>query len=568
MTEPTKTEHQAVHPKNFRTLTDALDFAEQAETGMNFYAGRGELIETVRYRDLAKEACAVGRKLLAKGLKPGDRVGLVAETEADFARAFMGCLYAQLVPCPLPLPIAFSSSGTYAETLRRVLDVADVAAVIVPPDYQKLLQEHLKDYNFKFFQSVGELGEEMADLPSQSAKSDDLAYIQFSSGTTSTPKGIAISHEAIMANIDGMVSHALKLGSMDRGVNWLPFYHDMGLVGCMLLPIACHMSIDYLPTRDFIRRPALWLTLMNRNKATLTYAPTFGYDLAAKRMPKDDHLDLSNWRIAGIGGDMIKSDSIRAFSDVYKPFGFRPSNFLPSYGMAETVLGATFEKLNQGIDAERLDLAALEEGLATKTEASNPNSRDFVSCGTILPNHEIEVKTSSGAIAEDRSIGTVFLKGPSIMQSYYGNEEETAHALDQDGWLNTGDLGYLDKGNLTLTGRAKDLIIINGRNIWPQDIEWSIERSVKGAKEGRVVAFDGRPDTSNEEEIICVVVEFRSKDETDRANFKRELEAFIKSSFSVTPIVALSASGLLPRTSSGKLSRSKARAMYFNETFD
>jgi len=278
VTEPTKTYHQTVHPKNFKTLTEALNSAEQAETGMNFYAGRGELIEAVLYSDLAKE----------------------------------------LVPCPLPLPIAFSSSGTYAETLRRVLDVADASAVIVAPDYQKLLGDHLKDYNFKFF-----------------PKGEDLAYIQFSSGTTSNPKGIAVSHQAVMANIDGMASNALKLESMDRGVSWLPFYHDMGLVGCMLLPIASHVSIDYLPTRDFIRRPALWITLMSRNKATLTYAPTFGYDLAAKRMPKIDDLDLSSWRIAGIGGDMIKPDSIRAFSNAYEQHGFRATNFLPSYGLAD-----------------------------------------------------------------------------------------------------------------------------------------------------------------------------------------------------------------------------------------
>ena len=568
VTEPTKTEHQAVHPRNFRTLTDALDFAEQAETGMNFYAGRGELVESILYRDLAKEASKVGRKLLAKGLKPGDRVGLVAETEADFARAFMGCLYAHLVPCPLPLPIAFSASGAYAETLKRVLDVADASAIVVAPQYQKLLEDHLEGYDFKFFQSVGELGDEMADLPFESPKDDDLAYIQFSSGTTSTPKGIAVSHQAMMANIDGMVSDALKLGSMDRGVNWLPFYHDMGLVGCMLLPIASHMSIDYLPTRDFIRRPALWVTLMSQNKATLTYAPTFGYDLAAKRKPKIDDLDLSNWRIAGLGGDMIKSDSIKAFIDSYEPHGFRKTNFLPSYGMAEMALGATFEKLDQGIHIERLDLTALEEGLASKTDASTPNSREFVSCGTILPNHQLQVRNPNGAIAQERAVGTVFLKGPSVMQGYYGNEEETARTLDQDGWLNTGDLGYLDGGNLTLTGRAKDLIIINGRNIWPQDIEWSIERSVKGAKEGRVVAFNGLPDASNDEEIVCVVAEFRSKDEAERESFRREVEAFIKSSFSVAPIVALSASGLLPRTSSGKLSRNKARAMFFNKAFD
>lgn len=567
MSEPTKTEHQAVKPRDFNSLTSALDAAVDAATGLNFFAGRGELLEAIPYPDLARQARLVGRKLLAKGLKPGDRVGIVAETEGDFVRSFMGSLYAHLVPCPLPLPVAFSAPGVYAESLSRVIKVAEPNAILVSKEYLPLLNNQLTDYNFLFLGAIDALGDEQEDLPTHSPNPHDLAYIQFSSGTTSAPKGIAISHESVIANIHAMTIDALELSGSDRGASWLPFYHDMGLVGGVLSPIAIHMSMDFLPTRDFIRRPALWLTMISRAGATLSYAPSFGYQLAAKRKPKIDDLDLSSWRIAGIGGDMVMADSLHSFAENYKDYGFKKTSFVPSYGMAEVSLGATFSKLNQDIQTDRLELTALEEGRVVLENGSKSNTREFVSCGAVIKGHEIMIKTSNGEIAKDREIGTVFLKGPSVMLGYHNNEVETARMLDEDGWLNTGDIGYLNEGNLTLTGREKDLIIINGRNIWPQDIEWLVEGSVDRVKEGRSIAFSGPLDKEAGGEVICVVVECRSQDEATRQELKQAVESVVKSTFSLTPIVALSDSGLIPKTSSGKLSRSKARSMYIEGAF-
>src|SRR5699024_8013557 len=195
---------------------------------------------------------------------------------------------------------------------------------------------------------------------------DDLAYLQLSSGTTRAPRGIGVTHRALMANLEGMATQAFALDPADRGMSWLPFYHDMGLVGCLLLPIATQMSIDYLATRDFIRRPGLWPAMISRARVTMSYAPSFGYQLAARRARLSEPLDLSCWRIAGIGGDMIKTGNLDEFARVYAEHGFEPESFLPSYGMAELALGFTFAPLGSGCRAEMLDTAELERGRAVR----------------------------------------------------------------------------------------------------------------------------------------------------------------------------------------------------------
>jgi len=569
--EPTPTAHTPVEPLRFQNLTQALDAASVELSGMNFHAGRGELVEAFSYRELAEQARLVGAKLLAKGLVKGDRVGLIAETEGDFVRAFMGCLYAHLIPAPLPLPVAFGARGAYGEHLHRILNVADVAAIIVPEGYLSLISESLavlsSTRDLRFVGPVGGLDDETAPLPEHEPEGDELAYLQFSSGTTRTPKGIAVSHRAMMANIHGMAVDALQIHGNDRGMSWLPFYHDMGLVGCMLLPIACHISIDYLATRDFIRRPALWTAMISRAGATLSYAPTFGYELAARRKSTQDNLDLSSWRIAGIGGDMIKPEGLRAFVNVYAPFGFRKTSFLPSYGMAEVSLGVTFEKLESGLRVDRLDLGALEEGRAVSALAGETNARDFALCGRVLPDHLVEVRDENNQVVGERTIGTVFIKGPSIMQGYFRDPAETARALDDAGWLNTGDLGYLTDGNLVLTGRIKDLMIVNGRNIWPQDIEWTLEKGIPEVRQGRVVAFDAQGAVAGDQNDIIVVAECRLNQAGEREALRARIDTLVRTTFGVTAKVALSPAGLLPRTSSGKLSRSKARLMYIEGAF-
>lgn len=568
-TIPTPATYEFMQPSQFQTLVQALDHAAKSTSGMGFYSPRGELVEELSYYELARSARVTGAALLATGLEAGDRVGLVAETEADFVRAFVGCLCARLVPCPLPLPIAFGALDAYRQQLERILSVADTSVVIVPDVYHELISAHLSERKLDFIGSLAMLNKgDVSTLPEGDPDPEELAYLQFSSGTTHAPKGIAISHRALMANVDGMVSHALRIGPEDKGVSWLPFYHDMGLVGCMILPIAAQMQMDYLATRDFVRRPGLWTKMISRSKATISFSPSFGYELAARRSRPTDDLDLSSWRIAGIGGDMIKSANLKEFASQHACHGFREASFVPSYGMAEVSLALTFAPLETKFDVQRLDLDDLGDRKAVIATDDNDNARNFVLCGSLLPGHDVEIRDEDGSVLADYQIGTVFTRGPSVMIGYFHDEQATRAVLDDDGWLDTGDLGYLTDGQLVLTGRAKDLIIINGRNIWPQDIEWSLENAVKDAREGRVVAFGNGQSANDEEETVTVVAECRLSDPDRRAALRKQIDDHVQAACGVKAHIAFSKPGLLPRTSSGKLSRSKARLMYFDGIFD
>ena len=552
--------------REFATLTEALDAAEGGLAGLNFHSSRGDLAEVLSYTDLAHQAREVGSRLLALGLEPGARVGVLAETHGDFLRGFMGALYAGLAPCPMPLPAAFGSRDGYGLQIQRIVEVADPGAVLVPDEYLDWVVPAMEPFGLAYVGPISGLPPK--GPPAEGGGSpDDLAYLQFSSGTTGAPKGVAVTHRGLMANLAGMGHDALNVSGADRGVSWLPFYHDMGLVGCVLMPMAAHLSIDYLATRDFIRRPGLWPAMISRAGATMTYAPSFGYELAARRGRAAEGLNLAQWRIAGIGGDMIRAGNLADFSQAYAPFGFNPDSYLPSYGMAELTLGLTFTALGSGARMHALDPDALEEG-RVKPAPGDGRAREFAICGKPLDGHDISVRLPDGSEAPEGAVGQIFARGPSVMQGYFRNPEATAEILEAGGWLDTGDLGFLDEnGELTLTGRAKDLIIVNGRNIWPQDIEWTVETNLNGIREGGVVAFGATTSHETEQEQLTVVIECRKGDAEARAELTRQADALVREVYQLSPVVALSRPGALPRTSSGKLSRSKAREMYLSGAF-
>ncbi|MCJ7838134.1 MAG: AMP-binding protein, partial [Burkholderiales bacterium] len=415
---------------DFATLTDALDYGAGGVGGLNFYTARGELADLITWARMREDALVVAGRLLARGLQPGDRVAIVAETDTDFSRALMGCLYARLVPCPVPLPSAFGSRIAYGEQLRRIADVAGISAAVAPQMFRDWIAEALADRALAFVGTLADLDNEASALPvSSPPDADEIAYLQFSSGTTSDPKGVAVTHGAMMANIHAMTVHGLALREGDRGVSWLPYYHDMGLVGCVMMPIACQMSVDYLTTRDFILRPGIWLELISRNRGTMTYAPSFGYDLAARRARPAATLDLSSWRIAGIGGDIIKVANLRNFASTFAPHGFRREAFLPSYGMAEAALGLSFARLCAGARTEHVDTDRLRDERVAVAPSHGARSREFAICGIPLPDHELEIRDEAGAVLPDGRVGQIFTRGPSLMQGYFGKPEETARVL-------------------------------------------------------------------------------------------------------------------------------------------
>ncbi|HYH19641.1 MAG TPA: fatty acyl-AMP ligase [Azospirillum sp.] len=552
---------------DFATLVEALDYAARGERGLNFHSGRGQLVEVLGYRDLRARARAMARRMLATGFAPGERIALVAETDGDFVRAFFACVYAGIVPVPMPLPMAFGGRAGYVAHIRGMLRAARASGALAPAALAAWVGEAADGLGLRavgdpsLFDDATETGVELPGVVP-----DDVAYLQFSSGSTRFPLGVTVTHRALLANARAITEHGLRISRTDRCVSWLPFYHDMGLVGFLLTPLMTQISVDYLPTREFARRPLMWLSLISRNRGTLSYSPGFGYELCARRaatLPPEG-IDLSSWRGAGIGGDMIRPHILTAFAETFAPCGFDPRAFVPSYGMAEATLAVSFAPLGTGTEVDRVDMDRLEgEGRAAPPSGDGARSRDFVLCGPPLPGHDAEVRGGDGKPLGERRLGRIFVRGPSLMRAYFDRPEETTRVLSADGWLDTGDLGYRVGGSLVITGRAKDLIIVNGRNIWPQDLEWSAER-VDGLRSGDAAAFSI---DHGDAERITVLVHCRTPDPAARAALKAAVAGALRAEHGADADVRLVPPHSLPQTSSGKLSRSRARQLFLSGAF-
>ena len=548
----------------FATITQALDYAAQGQTGFNFYGGRGALTHSVSFAQLRHRAISTARKLLTAGLKHGDRVAVVAETGPDFMAVFFGCQYAGLVPAPVPYSMYIGGKDAYIAKVAGMFRAADVSAVISSED----LREHISAGAVAADVPLMMTHEELQALPEsmmrlQGFSADEVAYVQYSSGSTSAPKGVLINQKAIMANTTCMVRDGLKARPDDRAFSWLPLYHDMGLVGFCLAPLVAQVTVDYLPTTAFARRPALWLKLMSENKSTIASSPTFGYELAAKRIAGEAiTLDLSHWRAAGIGGDMVRADVLTRFAETLAVAGFNSRAFLPSYGMAEATLAISISDVDHPIKIDTVDLAALKtkkRAIPAKKGGNEALVRSFVSCGPVIPGHELQVRDDAGSVLNERYIGRIFVRGPSLMAGYFNAPDATAQTIGADGYLDTGDMGYLLAGEVVITGRVKDLILHNGRNIWPQDIEWAAE-GVAPLKSGDVAAFAIEGADGNDD--LVVLVECKLAESTQQEDLRRAVHNAVHQVAGVECSIVLVPPRSLPFTSSGKLSRSAARESY------
>jgi fatty-acyl-CoA synthase len=328
------------------------------------------------------------------------------------------------------------------------------------------------------------------------------------------------------------------------------------------------MSVDYLATRDFARRSLTWLNLISEHGGTLAYSPSFGYELCVRRLRDGTEFkgDLSSWRAAGIGGDMVQPAVLRRFADAFAPFGFRETAFCPSYGMAETTLAMSFAPLEERYTLDYISRDALERDRAEPAEPGHA-ARGFIACGPALPGHELQVRDAAGNPLPERRIGRIYFRGPSVMRGYYNQPELTRETLSPDGWLDTGDLGYLLNGQIAITGRAKDLIILNGRNIWPQDLEWAAEDGVAELRRGDVAAISIENAREEDAERIVVLVQCRTSDAEARVKLQREVAAVLQKSMAVEVSVVLVPPHGLPQTSSGKLSRAKAKANFLGGVY-
>ena len=547
----------------FETLAAGLDYAARGVTGLNFYSGRGSLDVVLSYAELRKRALATARKLLSAGLKRLDRVAIVAETGADFVITFFACQYAGFVPCPIPYSMYIGGKEAYEARIAGMLSAADAHASVASAASLPSLQTAANVAKVPLVLSH----EALQDLPQSIASlqgfgADDVAYIQYSSGSTSAPKGVLISQRSIMANAKGILTDGMAIQNDDRAFSWLPLYHDMGLVGFCLAPMLAQISLDYLATTAFARRPALWLKLMSENRSTISFSPTFGYELAGRRINGEAvTLDLSAWRVAGIGGDMVRADVLQSFAEHLKVAKFSPASFMPSYGMAESTLAVSFANANGEVRVDLVESDAIrtQRKAVPVSNGSDQASRSFVICGKPIDGHVIEVRAEDGTVLSERDIGRIFLSGPSLMDGYFNNVEATGDVLGADGFLDTGDMGYLLAGEIVITGRAKDLILHNGRNIWPQDIEWTAEQ-LPELKSGEVAAFAVEGEDGDDE--VVVLVECRSSDRAVQQSLHRDVSKLVHQSVGVDCTVELVAPRSLPFTSSGKLSRAGARQKY------
>ncbi|WCM54040.1 fatty acyl-AMP ligase [Pseudomonas sp. WJP1] len=541
---------------DFSTLVEALDYAASGHTGLNFYDRHCHLDAALEYATLRSNAVAIAQRLLGLKLKKGDRVALIADTHPSFIESFFACQYAGLIAVPLLVPSSLGSHRPYVDKLKGLFANCTPAAVLGLEEWLPYIREALGDTRQVFVGSVQKLGELPAVQALPSVLPEDIAYLQYTSGSTRFPRGVIITQRAVMANIRGIVVDGVGVRAGDRCASWLPFYHDMGLVGFVLAPMAAQLTVDYLHTRDFATRPGQWLKLISQNRVTVSVSPPFGYDLCTRRVRDLEKaaLDLRCWRVAGIGAEPIRASVLSRFANCFLDTGFDPAAFTPCYGLAESTLAVSFARRGVGVQVDHVVRQVLEHQFRAQVcTADDSATCTFTNCGAPLPGHCVEIRNAAGLVLAEREVGHIFVQGPSVMSGYFNDSPSTQMALKAD-WLDTGDLGYLSRGELHITGRRKDLLIVRGRNIWPQDIEYLVESEAE-LRPGDAIVFVVPGD---DEPQVVVQVQCRIREPEIRERLVRTLVAKIISEFGLATDVHLVPPHSLPRTSSGKPSRAEA----------
>lgn len=484
-------------------------------------------------------------QLLALGLTKGERVGLVVTNPADFLPLMHGCLLQGLVAVPMYPPPLFGRTEPYRASVARILETARARALVV----DDALVARLGPLPVETMLGVGALqGSRAAARPS--IHPEDLALLQFTSGSTGLPKGVMISHGALLANAQAIMVGGLSASGQDHGVTWLPLYHDMGLIGFGLAPLLTNTSVSFIPTARFISNPAIWLQTIDATRATITFAPNFAYALATRRVAPEG-LDLGSMRMWGCGAEPISATTLEAFERRFATAGVRPGQISPCYGLAEATLAVTFTLPSATRRVDEIDADAWEQ----RGEAVGPRggrTLRFASCGPALPQHEVAVVDTEGLELGDRRAGEIVVRGPSLGGGYFELPEESAAVFRADG-LHTGDKGYLVNGELFVAGRLKDVVNVNGRNYDPETIE-RIAGAVSGVRLAVAVNYH-----DDEGERLAILFE-HAGERTEAA--KEGIRAAIASDLGVqVDSIRAVSPGSLPRTTSGKLRRNATRTL-------
>jgi fatty-acyl-CoA synthase len=542
------------------TVVDALNrIREMTDHGYTFLDSANKPT-FFSFADLHRAAEIRARALLGAGLSRGDRVAIVLPQPQDFVITFLGCLVAGLVPVPMFPPLSFGKLDAYADSAVGILEVAGARLIVTDKALSSVLWQTVPRVktvkDLLVVESMDELPPFRGELPRVTR--EDLAFLQFTSGSTSAPKGVMVSHRALVANCWAIAHEGMHITcGQDVAVSWLPLYHDMGLIGFVITPLFKAVDVVFIPTLSFVKRPNVWLQAVHDYKGTLSFGPNFAYALAARRATDKEiaSWDLSRVRCMGCGAEPINAQVMLEFVERFEPCGLPATSVMPAYGMAEATLAMSFAARGEELSLVLLDAETFRsEGRVVRTP-DDALALSFVGCGKPFSQHEIGIIDADGnLLGEDRE-GEIVFRGPSVTEGYWQNEEAT-EAVFRDGWLRTGDLGFLHHGEVFITGRCKDLIILNGRNHHPQTIEWSVA-DVEGVRKGNVVAFS-RPGVDSEELVVVAEVKPDAPDDTADA-IRRAVSDQL--SLRVTDVVLLRP-GQLPKTSSGKLQRRKTREQY------
>ena len=523
----------------------------------------------VPWAQIHEEARAVGAALQARGVQPGDHVAVLGPTSRELITIVRGCWLAGVASMILPLPMRMGSLDEFVSSTRLRIRHGDAKLVLIDDQLAPFYEAIEGDPPIAPMASVlpGSEGVPSGDrLEIPEDDPDRLVILQYTSGSTSEPKGVMIPDRVLAANIDA-ACEAASLREDEVMVSWLPLYHDMGLVGFLAIPMTTGVELVQAAPQDFMAHPSSWMEWISEWGGTATAGPNFAWVLATRGLRRSSDLDLSTLTLALSGAEPVDPKAMDAFCEAAAPYGFDPSAVFPAFGMAEVAIAGAFPRRGEGllwdsIDREVLERERVAVPLVTEDEDEfTRRGRRLPLLGTAVPGLEMRVvDPESREELPERSVGELLMRGTSVTPGYYKRDDATAELL-QDGWLCTGDLAYILDGQLVLCGRIKDVIIVGGRNVFPEDIERAVG-TIDGVRAGNVIAFGVEGYKGKESVVVVAESRVENGDEIRSDIHQRTLEVC-----GLPPRdVILVEPSTLPKTSSGKLQRSKCRELYLAET--
>ena len=519
---------------------------------------------TISYRALQRGAIEIAAGLLERGVAPGDTVGLMLPTGFDFLRCFQGILLARAVPVPIYPPLRLDRLEEYARRQSGILADAGVKLLLTIPKAMgigAMLQAGVP--SLREVVSPDELALPSAAWGRPESTGGELAFIQYTSGSTGSPKGVALTHDNLLANVRA-IGAGIEARPTDVGASWLPLYHDMGLIGSWLFCLYQGIPIAIQSPLSFLARPERWLWTIHQRRATLSAAPNFAYELCVRKVPDSaiEGLDLSSWRCAFNGAEPVNPETLDRFARRFERYGFRREALTPVYGLAESSVALCAPPMGRGPLVDRVSRAPFaDDRRAMPAPPDDKHALRFVSVGRALPLHEVRLIDDAGRDVPERTVGRLIFRGPSMMAGYHNQPAATEAVRVDGGWLDSGDLAYAAGGEIYVTGRIKDLIIKGGRNLVPQEIE-EVTASVEGIRKGCVAAF-GIAHPRLGTESLVVAAETRADEAAARDRLVAAVNQKVADAVGVPPdTVVLLPPGSIPKTSSGKIQRNATRALY------